>query len=413
MRILFISHYFSPEGNAPATRVFEMTRRWAAAGHSVTVITGVPNVPNGVPYPGYRNRIFRRETMEHVEVQRVWTFLAPNRGTVRRILNYLSFMVSAITAGLFVPRPDVVIATSPQFFCGWAGAWVARLRRRPFILEIRDLWPESIAAVGAIRRPAILRFLGWLEKRLYAAARVLVTVGEGYREQLEARGVPPARLRVVPNGVNLRMFSPQPRDERRRAELGFRPGDFVCAYVGTLGMACGLDIVIRAARTLQARGRTDICFLLVGDGAVREALEKEARTARLERVLITGRLEKEKIPGILAASDACLIHLKRQLLFRSVLPSKIFEAAAMARPIILGVEGHAAALVQSAGAGLCIEPDNDEALVHAVEQLAADAEQREKMGQAGREKIGRRFDYDLLASEYLRILEQQSSTAGA
>src|SRR5262245_21262700 len=170
MRIVFFTHYFHPEGNAPATRVTEMTRRWVAAGHDVTVITGVPNVPDGVVYEGYRNRWLQRETRDGVEVVRVCTYLAPNNGTARRIANYVSFMITAALTGLFVRRPDVVIATSPQFFCGWAGVIVTALRRLPFVLEIRDLWPESIEAVGAIGQPRLLRFLEWLELRMYAAA---------------------------------------------------------------------------------------------------------------------------------------------------------------------------------------------------------------------------------------------------
>ena len=212
LRILFLSHYFHPEGNAPATRVTEMTRRWAAQGHDVTVITGVPNVPDGVVYPGYRNRWLQRETHAGVEVVRVWTYLAPNKGTARRILNYVSFMLTAALAGLFVRRPDVVIATSPQFFCGWAGVIVTALRRLPFVLEIRDLWPESIEAVGAMRNRRLLRFLEWLEQRMYAAASRIVTVGDGYRAKLIERGVDPERIDVIPNGVDLARV---PRGRRR------------------------------------------------------------------------------------------------------------------------------------------------------------------------------------------------------
>jgi len=184
MNILFFTHYFPPEGNAPATRVYELCRRWVKAGHTVTVITGVPNVPNGVVYDGYRNRLRQEENVAGIRVIRVWTYLAPNKGKGRRIVNYLSYMFSAILCGMFVKRPDVIIATSPQFFCGWAGAVVSRLRRLPFILEVRDIWPESIEAVGAMSNRSLLRFLERLELRLYAAADHIVTVGEGYKQKL-------------------------------------------------------------------------------------------------------------------------------------------------------------------------------------------------------------------------------------
>ncbi len=409
MRILFLSHYFPPEGNAPATRIFEMTRRWVRAGHDVEVITGVPNVPNGIVYEGYRNRfLIQHETLEGIRVTRVWTYVAPNKGTVRRILNYLSFMISATLAGLRAPRPDVVVATSPQFFCGWAGVFVSRLRHRPFILEIRDIWPESIATVGAIRQPVIIRFLSWLEKRLYAAARLIVTVGEGYRRQLEARSVPASRIQVVTNGVDLNTYAPHPPDASLRSTLGFAQRDFVCAYVGTIGMACGLDVVLRAARLLKDRKRSDIQFLLVGDGAVRAELEASARKDGLANVTFTGLQRKENIPQYLSLADACLVHLKKQDLFKSVFPSKMLEAAAMMKPIILGVEGFAAQLVDEAKAGICIEPDNEEALARAVTELADNRTQAQVFGRNGYEGLARKYDWDRLADHYLKMLEDIS-----
>ena len=174
MRILYLSHYFHPEGTAPAKRVYEMCRRWVRLGHEVTVITCAPNVPSGVVYDGYRNTWLRRETVEGIETIRVWTYLAANRGTALRIANYLSYMVLAVIAGLRTPRPDLVIATTPQFFCGWAGVWVSRLRRLPFILEIRDIWPESIVAVGALGSPRLLRLLEHWERSMYRAGTRIV-----------------------------------------------------------------------------------------------------------------------------------------------------------------------------------------------------------------------------------------------
>ena len=403
MRILYLSHYFHPEGNAPAKRVYEMCRRWVRSGHAVTVITCAPNVPSGVVYDGYRNTWLRRETVEGIETIRVWTYLAANKGTARRILNYVSYMVFAVIAGLRAERPDLVIATTPQFFCGWAGVWVSRLRRLPFILEIRDIWPESIVAVGALGNRLLLRLLEHWERSMYRAATRIVTVGEGYQQQLEARGVPSERIDVVPNGVDRKAFAGAGDGSQVRAEFGL--GDaFVVSYVGTIGMGSGLDVVLRAARRLAAEGRRDIVFLLVGDGAVREDLERQARAEGLERVVFAGRQEKARIPAILAATDACLVHLTGQDLFCSVLPSKIFESAAMAKPIILGVRGFAADLVERAEAGICIEPENETELVEAACRLAGDRALARKLGESGRERIAARYDYDDLAAGYLAII---------
>jgi glycosyltransferase involved in cell wall biosynthesis len=403
MRILYLSHYFHPEGNAPAKRVYEMCRRWVRSGHEVTILTCAPNVPSGVVYDGYRNSWLRRETVEGIETIRVWTYLAANRGRGLRIVNYLSYMVLAVIAGLRTQRPDLVIATTPQFFCGWAGVWVSRLRRLPFILEIRDIWPESIVAVGALGSPRLLRVIEYWERNMYRAATRIVTVGEGYQQQLEARGVESERIDVVHNGVDRKAFAGAGDGSQVRAEFGL--GDaFVVSYVGTIGMGSGLDVVLRAARRLESEGRRDIVFMLVGDGAVREQLEQQARAERLDRVVFTGLQDKARIPAILAATDACLVHLTGQDLFRSVLPSKIFESAAMAKPIIMGVRGFAADLVERAEAGICIEPENETELVEAACRLAGDRALARELGESGRERIAAHYDYDDLATRYLAII---------
>lgn len=409
MKILFISNYFYPEGNAPATRVYEMTRRWAKAGHDVTVVTAVPNVPAGIVYEGFQNKWRQEEDVQGVRVIRVWTYLAANAGTGRRIASYLSFMLAAFWAGLRLDRPDVVIATSPQFFCGWGGWLLATVRRLPFVLEVRDLWPDSIVAVGAMKESVMIGFLQWLELKLYAGAARIVTVGDSYRDRLLDRGVDPAVISVVPNGVDLASFTEinSTLDSRAdfRAEFGL--GDrFVCAYVGTIGMAAGLGVVLRAADLLQGAGRDDVCFLLVGDGANRVDLQHELEERSLSNVRITGRLPKSRIPEVLASVDACLVHLIKTELFRTVIPSKIFEAAAMQKPIILGIEGTSASLVSEAGAGICIEPENEFDLVAAVDQLARHPEQALAMGAAGLEFVSRRYNYDLLADQYLSQLNE-------
>jgi glycosyltransferase involved in cell wall biosynthesis len=410
MRILFLSHYFFPEGNAPATRVYELSRRWVRMGHEVTVVTCAPNVPSGVLYAGYANRLYQREVVDGVDTRRVWTWLAANEGSARRIANYVSFLLSGTLAALAAPRPDVLIATSPQFFCGWAGVLASRARRLPFVLEIRDLWPESIVAVGAMRPSRTIRLLEALERRMYAAATRIVTVGEGYRRKLAERGVAPERVELVPNGVDLALFRGQADGSRVRREFGL--GDaFVCAYVGTIGMGSGLDVMLRAGRLLREQRRDDVRLLLVGDGAIRERLEREARAAGLANVVFTGRLDKARMPEVLAAADACLVHLARRELFTTVLPSKIFEAAAMARPIVLGVEGSAAELVGGAGAGLLIEPENEAQLVAAVLRLADDPALAKRLGDAGRSEIAARYDYDELAGRYADLLGKIAAEA--
>ena len=405
MRILFLTHYFPPEGNAPATRVHAMARHWVRAGHEVDVITCAPNVPSGRVYEGYRNALWQRETIDGVGVTRVWTYLAANAGFAPRIANYASFLLSGTIAGLLARRPDVVIATSPQPFCGIAGAVTATLRRTPFVLEVRDIWPDSVSAVGAMKNR---RALGWLEalaRGMHASADHIVTVGEGYRRELERKGVASERIEVVPNGVDAEFFVPSQKnpETRRRWGLG---DDFVCSYVGTVGMAAGLDVVLSAARKLRDEGRDGLRFLVVGDGAERERLEASARAQGLDTVVFTGRLPKEDVRDVLATSDACLVHLRSAEIFRTVLPSKMFEAAAMRKPVILGVRGEAQDLLEEAQAGIAIEPESAEQLVHALERLRSAPQAAEAMGQNGLDFFGRHYDRASLASRYADLLAQ-------
>jgi glycosyltransferase involved in cell wall biosynthesis len=407
MTIWFFSHYFPPEGNAPATRVGALTRRWAAQGHAVTVITGVPNVPDGIPYPGYRNRLFPQvESWNGVRVVRLWTWLAPNRGTVRRTANYLSYWASATLWALFRHAPDVMIATSPQFFCGWTGVGLTLLRRMRFVLEIRDLWPESIGAVEAIQNRTILRLLEAMERLMYRRACRIVTVGDGYRRRLVERGVPADKITVIPNGVDADLLDARPPDPTRLRQAWQLEGRFVCAYIGTIGLASGLEILLRAGRRLQEMGRKDIVLLAVGDGAVREELEAEARRQGLDNVRFTGRRPKDEMPDVLALADVCLVHLRKTPLFETVLPSKIFEAAGMGRPILIGVNGDARALVEEAGAGLAFEPEDEEGLVRALLFLADHPEEGRAMGARGRAFMRVRFNRDRLAADYLALLEE-------
>ena len=404
MRILFLTHYFPPESNAPASRVHEMSRQWVKGGHEVTVITGIPNCPDGIVYKGYRNRIRKQvETIDGIRVIRVWTYVVANKRARHRLLNFVSFMLSAVWAGLFLKKHDILIATSPQFFCGWAGVLLAKLRRMPFVLEIRDIWPESIVAVGAISNRKIITILEKLEKRMYVAATHIVTVGKGYKRRMVAKGVDTNKITIITNGVDMELFYPRPADEgvRNRHSLNHK---FVCAYAGTLGMASGLNVVVQAGRILKERGHKRISLMLIGDGAIRRQLEEDVRRYKLDNIIFTGRLPRDSIPDYLAAVDVCIVHLKRTDLFKSVLPFKMLEAAAMERPVVLGVEGDAAELLTDASAGICIEPENAKDLVAAILELARDNDLRVRYGHSGREHVMRHFDRNVLASNYLKLM---------
>jgi len=402
MRIVFFSHYYPPEVNAPASRTSEHCREWTRLGHDVTVVTSAPNHPKGELYPGYRNRLFQREIIDGVKVVRVWTYLAANEGFLRRTLNYVSYMLTAALAVPRLPRPDVYVSTSPQFFCGLAGMIAAKMRWRPWVLEIRDLWPESIITVGAMRKGTAVRLLEWLERLAYRKADRIVSVTDSFVPHIAARCQGAEKIDVIKNGVDLSLFKRGSDPDAVKRELGL-DGRFVAAYVGTHGMAHSLDTLLDAAAA--QKHDAGIGFLMVGDGAEQARLAARVASEGLGNVKIVGQLPKARMPAIWAATDASLILLRRSDAFLKVLPSKMFEAMAMEVPIVLGVEGEAHALLESAGAGIAITPESAGELAAAVSRLRDDAALAASCGGRGSAFVREHFDRSRLARRYIDVLE--------
>lgn len=395
MRILFLSHYFPPEVNAPAIRTHEHARRWAADGHQVTVITGVPNHPRGELFPGYRNRWLQEERVDGIRVIRTWMYLTANQGFARRIASYVLFMVTAVLAARRAGRPDVVVATSPQFFCGLAGMLVSRLKRRPFVLEVRDLWPDSIVQLGQLRQPTLVRMLEWLERRLYRSARGIVVNTGAFRGHIERCGVPGERIELVYNGIDPDLFHPRPPDTelRRRHAL---EGRFVVTYMGTLGLAHGLGTVLDAAERL--RDRPEVLFLLIGDGAERERLERDLAARGLENVRILGLRPRGEVPAWIASSDLLLVTLRDLPVFSTVVPSKIFEFLGQERPVVLAApRGEIRGLVEEAKAAFVIEPERADALAGAVREAMDRPEEAAARAHEGYLWVKSHFVRDVLA----------------
>jgi colanic acid biosynthesis glycosyl transferase WcaI len=402
MHILYISQYFPPEMGAPAARVYELSREWVRMGHRVTVLTGFPNHPTGVVPPEYRGRAFERETTDGIEVVRTWLYAAPNRDRARRILNYLSFPASAIVLGApSIRGADVVIGTSPQFLVAVAGWVVAAVKRRPFIFEVRDLWPDSIEAVGAIHSRTILGALRAVEEFLYRRATRIVAVARSTPRILAERGFDPRKMAVIPNGVDLDLFEPGSHDnEFRRRHVP--AGSFVVSYIGTHGMAHALDSVLRTAHALRDDPR--FRFLLVGEGAEKPKLLAQAAELGCDNVVFLDQQPRGTLPEIYRASDVCLVPLRKTPLFQAVLPSKMFEIMGCGRPIVLSVEGEAKELLAESGAGVAVEPESVDALAAALRTLAADPARTTSMGEAGRAFVEAKYSRTALARDYIEVL---------
>ncbi len=370
MKILFLTENFPPETNAAATRVYERACYWVKDGHEVTVMTSAPNFPEGRLFQGYRNRWRQIEEIDGIRVVRVKTFIAPNRGVFLRTLDFLSFMATSFLFGLFEPKPDVIAATSPQFFAAVSGWLLAGRRRVPFVFELGDLWPASITAVGAINDSLLLRLIEKLELHLYRRAGAVVALTAAFKDNLTARGIPEEKIAVIPNGVDTWRYGPRDRDKDMAREWGLED-KFVVGYVGTHGMAHALTSVLDAAELLKHRD--DVRFLLAGAGAERDALIADAGRRGLETVVFMPAQPKEAMPRVWSLCDAALVHLKDDPLFAGVIPSKIFEAMASGLPVLLAApEGEASRIIAETGSGLHVPAEDPAALADAVAGLADD-----------------------------------------
>lgn len=405
MKVLFLSHYFPPEVNAPATRTYEHCKVWVEQGHDVTVVSCVPHHPMGRAYPGYRNRFYQVEYKEGIRIVRVLTYITANEGFIKRTFNYIVFMLASILLAPFLAKADVVVSTSPQFFNGLAGYFVSRIKRAKWVLEIRDLWPESIVAVGALKNAKAVRVLEWIERFVYRKADHIVPVTRAFKQHIVNCGADEEKVTVVRNGVDLGMFGSDTQYDLAFArELGIE-GKFVAAYVGTHGMAHGLEVILDAAESLL--GVPEIVFLMVGEGAEREKLLGEKERRKLSNVIMLGQQPKADMPKIWSVTNVSLVLLRKLDIFKTVIPSKIFESMAMGRPIILGVEGEVADIIDESGAGVCIEPESAEALVVAVRELQSNKDRYQRLSTAGRPFVTSNFDRTALAKTMLSVIESQ------
>jgi glycosyltransferase involved in cell wall biosynthesis len=396
LRILFVSYFCPPEVAAPASRVLDNASRLAAMGHEATILTGLPNHPMGRVFGGYRRRLFQTETMDDVRVVRVASWIAPNTTTANRMKSQLSLMMGQIIGGMFTGPADVVVGTSPPLFQALAGWVVSVFKRCPFVFEVRDLWPENVIAVGALKSGLGVRVLGRLERFLVRRASRLVVVTNGFADYYGQMGVSADRIAVVTNGVDLDEYRPAPYPQELARSLGL-DGKFVAGYLGTVGINHGLLTILDAAERLRVHG--DVAIVVVGDGAERASLEAEAARRGLDNVKFLGERPRAEMPAYHALCDAVMVLLKDAPYFRRVLPSKIFVCMGLERPIILGVDGEARSIVEEAGAGVFVAPENPEALAAAILSLRAMKSDGSlaRMGRSGREFVGRRFDRNELA----------------
>lgn len=404
MHILFLTDNFPPEVNAPASRTYEHCREWVACGAKVTVVTCAPNFPTGRVFHGYKNRLWQSEVIEGIRVIRVGTYITANEGFLKRVLDYASFMVMGAVAALFVRKVNVVVGTSPQFFTACAAWMVGGLKQIPWVFELRDLWPESIKAVGAMQSLLAIRMLERIELFLYRRASRIVVVTYAFKDTLIRRGIDENKIDVITNGVDSRNFSPLPKDVGLSAELGLKDC-FIAGYIGTHGLAHGLETLLDAAEILQQVAPAEsIRIVFLGDGAKRDELILSAKTRNLRNVVFIASVSKDQVKRYWSLLDVSIIHLRRLDLFTSVIPSKLFECMAMGIPVLHCVAGESAAIVRAEKVGEVIESGNAQELVDALLKLRKDKVRLKTYQENGLAAV-KRYDRRQLAINMLEILQ--------
>jgi len=398
MKILFITDNFPPEVNAPATRTLAHCKEWVKDDVEVTVLTCAPNFPHGKVYKGYRNRLYQTEMIEGIKVIRVWSYISENKGFVKRTLDYISFAFSSFIAGLFI-KTDVIIATSPQFFTTWSASLLSTLKRRPWIFELRDIWPASIRTVGALNKESILDFFEKIEIFLYHNADGIVAVTKSFKDELVSRGIDHNKIDVITNGADLSLYNIEEKDQALLSELALND-KFIIGYIGTHGMAHSLDFVMNAIAEIEDK---EIHFLFIGNGAEKQNIMDIAEKLELENITFLDSVPKKETVKYLSIIDVSLSPLKKSDVFKGVIPSKIFEAAAMKKPILLGVEGEAEGIIKRYSSGVCYEPENKKDFLEKIDLLKNDRELYAEL-QKGCAVMAKDFNRKVLADEMLEIV---------
>lgn len=399
MRVLFLTDNFPPEVNAPATRTFEHCLEWVKSGHEVTIITCFPNFPKGKIFDGYKNKWRQEEYIDGIRVIRVWSYIAANKGFAKRIIDFVSFAIMAFFHGLF-EKTDVIIGTSPQFFTAVSARMLSFFKRKPWTMEVRDLWPESIVAVGAMKKESFAyNILEKIEHHLYKSANLVIPVTDSFKNYIDTIVENPSKVVVYKNGVRLDKFQPIAKDVQLVSEYGLED-KFVIGYLGTHGMAHALDFVLDCAKEIKDER---IQIILQGDGSEKKRLVQRTKDEKIDNVLFLPFVSKAEIRRYISILDVALVNLKKSDTFKSVIPSKIFENASMLKPILHGVEGESREIIEDYHAGVPFEPENREAFINALTEI----EENYEKYISGCKDLAKNFDRTKIALDMILTIEKE------
>lgn len=407
MHILLIHQAFAALDEAGGTRHHELARFLVERGHRVTIIASPVSYLSGKARQGRMRWVDQQEPEPGITILRAYTYPAFHKSFVHRVFSFISFMVSSFLTGLRVPNVDLVWGTSPPIFQGVTAWLLARIKRVPFLFEVRDLWPAFAIAVGVLRNPLLVRASLWLERFLYRSADRVMVNSPGFIEHVTRRGA--AWVELIPNGASPEMFDPAADGRAFRRAHGL-DDQFTVLYAGAHGISNDLGVVLQAAERL--RDRMDIRFVFLGDGKEKHNLEAQAAAMRLENTLFLPPVPKERMREALAAADACLAILKPLEMYKTTYPNKVFDYMAAGRPVVLAIDGVIREVVERSGAGVFVPPGDAGALADAVSALACDPGKARAMGLAGRRSIERHFDRRVLAEKLALMLEEMRGSLG-
>jgi len=398
MEILLIAENFYPETNAPAKRLFEHAKEWVKLGNKVTVLTGVPNVPKGRVFNGYKNKIYQSEKIDGIKIVRVWTFIAKNEKFVLRTLDFISFMFSSFFFGLFIKKHDKIIVSSPQFLPVISGFIIAKIKNIPFILEIRDLWPESIVALGAMKKNNyIIRILDAIAKYIYQKSELIIVVTKAFKDNLINMGINKDKITIIENGFNFdNNLIPNKSIEAIQQEYNISNKNFTVSYIGTVGMSHGIGVILKSAKLIK-----DVNFLIIGEGADKESLQKIAKDEKINNIVFIDNINWQEIVNINQIVSANLIHLRNLELFKTVIPSKIFESMALKKPILAGLIGESLDIIKQSKSGLEVKPEDANSLVEKILQMKNNKNLCDQLANNGFKLVQDRYNRKTLAQKMI------------
>lgn len=406
MKIVVLCHYFPPEIGAPSARIYEMAKHWVELGNEVHVVTCFPNHPTGVIPNEYKGMRYKHEMMDGMHIHRNHVYATPNRGFIKKTLGHISFMFSSVLISMKkISKPDVIITSSPTFFSIFSGYWYSLRKKAPFVLEIRDLWPAAMIELGVIKQGLITNILEKLELFFYRKSMRLIMVTKSFKDNVVSRGIESDKVYVITNGVNQEMFYPRGKNNEIIEKYNLQ-NKFVISYVGAHGISQNLSTILKVAKSLKKDN--DIVFLFVGEGAEKDKLTRIVQDEEITNVKFIDSQPKDMIPDFYCTSDLVLIPLKNIELFKTFIPSKMFEIMACGVPIVASVEGEAADILNDSNAALVVQPDNAEEIKEAIIKLKSDRNLYERMKENGPTFVEQNYCRNKLAEKYLEIINNMS-----